>query len=841
MRLDAPGRRSVRLTHRNLDRVYFRAYALDLEAEVKAAKDYNLFPQGDEARRLVAERKPDAAWKADLAPTPDYRDHRTYANLPETLAPSLYLVVASAREDFAEAGNQTIGAGVIVGDLVLVKRENAGPVAGGARAEMDALVLSGATGRPVAGVTVDLYAYNWRRGHTKVESKTTDAEGRVFFAPTRAAAARSSSSPRRAATWSSTTSGFYLEGIAPRRRPGRARLHRPLHLPPRPEDLLEGPGLQGPHGPRPIRPRGQPGGLRPARGHQRRARGRSHRHDERLRHGRGEFVIPAAGRPLGAWQLRPRPTAKPRSASRSTSGRPSRSRSRTRKSPCASTGPPPSRARSATTSACPSRAAKRVWRVRREPVYPRWWWWWGDGGGSRSQKIAGGRGQARRRRHLRRRVHSDRRREEGRRRVGPDLPLHALGRRHRRGRRDPLRRALVPPRLRQRRGQGRIGGRVPDRGIQTQVHRVAHRSQRHAEGRQGRVARRPARPAGEDPPPRRPATSPSGRARPRTASIRRPRATSSGPAGRRWTPRPSYGCGRRARKRPRAPSITTPRARHDLASRARRRGLSPALRDQGRLRGRLQGQPRFPGRRRCQARLQLPLLLKAEKGVVPVGGTARILLDCGWSGQPVLFEMFKGGTLWERRWLEAGKDGGIVEIPVGEDMRGGFGVRLTAVRDHQFMSEEALVFVPWDNKELGRVVRDVPRQAHARRPRDLARHGQDSRREARRKGRGRAPGLHVRPQPRHLRAAPPAARSRLYPYRAGTEAWDPVLGTAEIMLSYGDGWDHIPGYSRSARTSSSPRRLRHRRAGAALQGGIVGGVLGGVRARPMRWSRPPRR
>ncbi|HDT12884.1 MAG TPA: hypothetical protein ENO03_00855, partial [Candidatus Aminicenantes bacterium] len=130
MRLDAPGRRSVRVTHRNLDRIFLRAYALDAEDLVKSARDYSIFPRGDEARKIAETRRPDAAWTADLAQTSDYRDHATYADLPATLAPGLYLVAASAREDFAGDANKTIGLSVVVGDLVLVTRPGGGPVRG---------------------------------------------------------------------------------------------------------------------------------------------------------------------------------------------------------------------------------------------------------------------------------------------------------------------------------------------------------------------------------------------------------------------------------------------------------------------------------------------------------------------------------------------------------------------------------------------------------------------------------------------------------------------------------------------------------------------------------------
>ena len=149
-----------------------------------------------------------------------------------------------------------------------------------------------------------------------------------------------------------------------------------------------------------------------------------------------------------------------------------------------------------------------------------------------------------------------------------------------------------------------------------------------------------------------------------------------------------------------------------------------------------------------------------QRSRMPVRGLAqdaRFLVDGGWQGQPLLLETFRGGALWQRRWIEAGKDGGVVEVPVVEDMRGGFGARVTAVRNHQFMSEAAAVFVPWDDKGTRDLVRHVPRQAHARREGDLARDGQDARGEARGKGRGRAPGLHVRPEPRPLRYASAAA------------------------------------------------------------------------------------
>jgi len=75
--LDGPGKRSVRVTHRNLDKLYFRAYAVDLEGRIATSRDYNLSAVLGGQSPLDAE-KPAAEWTVDLPDTPDYLDHATY-------------------------------------------------------------------------------------------------------------------------------------------------------------------------------------------------------------------------------------------------------------------------------------------------------------------------------------------------------------------------------------------------------------------------------------------------------------------------------------------------------------------------------------------------------------------------------------------------------------------------------------------------------------------------------------------------------------------------------------------------------------------------------------------
>ncbi|HKY21433.1 MAG TPA: alpha-2-macroglobulin family protein [Vicinamibacterales bacterium] len=96
----------------------------------------------------------------------------------------------------------------------------------------------------------------------------------------------------------------------------------------------------------------------------------------------------------------------------------------------------------------------------------------------------------------------------------------------------------------------------------------------------------------------------------------------------------------------------------------------------------------------------LPLLLKAESASVSVGGTARLLVHSAIAGLPITIDIEKGGRRIDRRMMVAGQSPAVIELPIGPDDRGGFGVTATALHDHQLMTLTQSVFVPWDDKEL---------------------------------------------------------------------------------------------------------------------------------------------
>jgi len=124
MALDGAHRHSIRVTHRNLDALHFRAYAFDLADTVTGAKDYNLLPGYREVPQWIATaagRGVDRGAAGDHR-LPRPRDLRDAADGD----PGAYLVVVSARRDFASEGNQMTALNMVIGDLVLVTSQAGG-------------------------------------------------------------------------------------------------------------------------------------------------------------------------------------------------------------------------------------------------------------------------------------------------------------------------------------------------------------------------------------------------------------------------------------------------------------------------------------------------------------------------------------------------------------------------------------------------------------------------------------------------------------------------------------------------------------------------------------------
>ncbi|HVP89612.1 MAG TPA: alpha-2-macroglobulin family protein [Terriglobales bacterium] len=829
MKNDSPGRRSIRVTHRNLERVFFRAYAFDLLGSIKSAKDYNLLPGQKEAEAVIRDGKPVAAWQAVLPRTPDYRDHQTYVETPAGLAPGFYIVVASPREDFARTGNRIVAVDVILSDLVLLVRD---ADEGGA----EVLTLSGASGRPRAGASVDLYAYDWRNGHRLVLSEQTDEEGRARLA------ARPGSGAyflvaRRGDDLAVDNDWLRLNAAAEGRestqalvytdrsiyRPGQKIYWKILAYKGRRDLGKLGPAagaaasvwLEDVNGQRVVQATAVTNAFGTAS---------------------GEFLIPAAGRPLGAWRLRSTPDGYAQVRVEEYKRPTFEVTVRDPEKPLRLNRPAALMAEARYYFGLPVASGDAVWQVRREPVYPRWWWS-EESGDARSQVIAGGRARVK---------------EDGTVAVS------------------------FTPAADERKAAAGVSFRytlsvdVTDEGGET---RSARRSFRLGfVGVEATIAARTGYSLSSleypdfvfditrtdlDGTPR------PGRGSFRMVRLVEPEKTllpadqplpndTADEAGRFRTPGD--------RLRPRWGSSPSPEevlrtwkegveycegiVDHDASGRGRVDVPPPGP---GAYRLLYETKDEFGavcresldflvvgGRKPASPAFKLPLVVRAEKATVRVGGKACFLVHSGLPGQPLLLETYKGGRLWERRSIDAGKDSGVLVIPVTEEMRGGFGVRVSALRDHQFMSEEASVFVPWDDKDLGvsfATFRDK-----------LSPGAKESWRVTVKMPDGKpavqgAAELLAYMYDRSLDLFAPHRAPRLediYPRLWGPGGWNAVLGLAPQAFSEDTGWARVPSYptfrpdellTLSEYGIGGPGGRRY-----GVEGGVVGGVLGGVKA-----------
>ncbi len=165
-------RPEIEVRYRNLDAVHFRLVAWDFRAMAKRRQGPFTIDDADLDRLRAA--KPVRAWEQPLAPTPDWKAKRVTMAAPAGVAPGCYVLLWSARPSFGNDDNQ-VGAGVLwVSDLALTTRGAAGAIEG--------LVLDAQSGEPVPGATVAFWAPNGNDVPTEHGRVTTDAQGHYRWA-----------------------------------------------------------------------------------------------------------------------------------------------------------------------------------------------------------------------------------------------------------------------------------------------------------------------------------------------------------------------------------------------------------------------------------------------------------------------------------------------------------------------------------------------------------------------------------------------------------------------------------------------------------------------------------
>jgi len=679
---DASGKRSIDVTHKNVATLYFRAYDVDLEQR---------FANGEEAlTAIIQTRAPLESWSVQLAPTPDFKSHRTPVTPPLKKVGS-YLVVASYREDFQNSDNQIAGTDLIIGDLVLLSRDDG-------QGGVMVTAVSGETGGPQAGVDVRLYDYHRTSGYHLVGRFISDAAGEVHFPYTHERGWQSFFA-RRGADLALDESVFTLHRPD---KPPEARsafiytdrsIYRPLQ-----KVLWKVLVFRGKEdrykvevGARLTVSLRDPNGETVAS---------TQVAANEFGTAAGEFAIPS-GRVLGSWTIITSARGEARIRVEEYKRPTFEATIQDPKLPLRLNRPAALTGEARYYFGLPVTSGTVKWQVQREPVYP---WWWRDWGWRRpiqgegtAQTVAAGTAA-----------------------LGPDGTF----------------KIAFTPAADERQGKSAevsyrytLHADVTDEGGET---RSADRSFRlgtvAVEARldfgvdfltEGAAAQASVSRSDLDGVPR------AGKGSWRLIRLAQPDrvvlpADEPLPAAdeggfhtpgdglrRRWgegygdyVPAASLHAWRDG------DAVARGELAHDDNGKAAIQ--LPALKA-GAYRIRYETFDPFGAKFELareivvagpKPSLNLPALLLAQESSVKVGGTARLLVHSGIAGEMLLVDIARPNGAVERRRITAGRDPSLLQIPVGERDRGGFSVMLTAVRDHQLMRLTQKVLVPWDNKEL---------------------------------------------------------------------------------------------------------------------------------------------
>ena len=685
MASDGANQRSIQITHQNLERLHFRAWRFPLSEEVQSGKGTYPWLLGRKLTGWIQDRQPDLAWSVDLPATEDYRSHQTYASVPAT-SPGAYIVMASVRADFQDRHNRLAVVEIIVSDLVLVacRLGNAWEIS----------ARSGATGQPLADVEVELYRRDGREESRKIRSRRTDENGLALFESLKestpyfafarngndlALSDRQYFSRQREIRPEHTRTFIYTDRSV--FRPGQ-KVH--WHA-----VVYRGGGDEPSYHTLPH----QELVITLEDGNRREVAADTVSTND-FGSVSGQFTVPD-GRLLGRWHLvssvggnaairveeYKRPTFEVTIPDPDTPLRLNR--------PAVLTG------EVEYYFGLPVVSGEVVWRITREPVFPRWWWWRPPS--SRNQTVAAGRTELN---------------EDG------QFTIEFIPR--------------ADERLQEDEGvtyNYRLSVDVTDEGGETRSARRDFRLgfvsvaasitapanfQRAGRACQLIVAR----------------TNLDGVARPGVGSwwlvaLQQPEQavlpadqpvvfapgeinpyrTVGDSLQPRWQSR-VHNSAVLARW-PDGRRITCGKLHHDpdgkaeieltgLAAGAYR--LHYETEDDFGALCRTRHDFLVAGSKKTPA--ALALVLQAEKSSVPVGDTARLLVRAGLPDQEMVLEFFQDGRRLECQVLHSGLDDELIEIPVTSRLRGGIAVRLTAVRDHQLMQLEESLFVPWDDRKL---------------------------------------------------------------------------------------------------------------------------------------------
>lgn len=161
----------IRVTYRNLTRVHFRLVKDDFTARLRRQQWRPEQLVNLEERHALLAKRPDHEFSRDLPPTPDYQERTEAFPAPKGVAPGFYFLIASPDADFRDNNNVVHFADVWVSDLAVVTRQEHGTL------RVGGFVLKGNPGSPVENAKVQIWHRMPQGGWQAGETGSTDRNG----------------------------------------------------------------------------------------------------------------------------------------------------------------------------------------------------------------------------------------------------------------------------------------------------------------------------------------------------------------------------------------------------------------------------------------------------------------------------------------------------------------------------------------------------------------------------------------------------------------------------------------------------------------------------------------
>jgi uncharacterized protein YfaS (alpha-2-macroglobulin family) len=167
----------IKLTYKNVTKAYFRFVAADYTERLKAARWRPEHLEHNEGIAIVG-KKPALEFSHDLPATPDYKPRTEVIPAPAGLKPGFYYLLVSHAEYFGAGNNQVNYTDIWISTLAHVSRQDY------RKGESGGMVLDNRSGAPVEGAKVQAWLRNNNGGWNVGPAVTTDKNGLYTLPPT---------------------------------------------------------------------------------------------------------------------------------------------------------------------------------------------------------------------------------------------------------------------------------------------------------------------------------------------------------------------------------------------------------------------------------------------------------------------------------------------------------------------------------------------------------------------------------------------------------------------------------------------------------------------------------